>query len=168
MIKRLEAFTNVAILVVATLASAALVKYLRSPQQGLLPPQVKVGQSLDLRGIDWQSSRSTLVMALQTTCHFCSESAPFYRRLVAAAGQSHVPIVAVLPEAKHESEAYLRELQVDVPNVRQVSFRDIQIRGTPTLLLVDRTGVVRQMWVGKLPADREQDVLDQLDAGSGI
>lgn len=36
------------------------------------------------------------------------------------------------------------------------------IRGTPTLILVDATGNVRKVWIGKLPTEKESDVLDEL------
>src|ERR1700752_4473118 len=54
-----------------------------------LPPQAQaanrgkdwVGTSLTDLPIKWDANQQTLVMALSSNCHFCTESAPFYKRL---------------------------------------------------------------------------------------
>src|SRR5204863_9489624 len=42
---------------------------------------IEPGTKISLAGLDWSKSPRTLLMALSTTCHFCSESAPFYQKL---------------------------------------------------------------------------------------
>jgi hypothetical protein len=39
---------------------------------------------------------------------------------------------------------------------------EIGVRGTPTLILIDGGGVVKQSWVGRLSADEEAEVLSRL------
>jgi hypothetical protein len=40
---------------------------------------LQTGMKISLPGVDWSRSKRTLVFALSTGCHFCSESAPFYQ-----------------------------------------------------------------------------------------
>jgi hypothetical protein len=160
MARKLEIATNVAILVVATLASVVLVRnYLFPRAKSERPRPVVVGTTLSVPGFDWRANGNTLVLALSTNCHYCSESAPFYRRLMDELSRRRVHLTAVLPQNADESGAYLRTLQLPVGDVRQIPLRTLQIRGTPTLLLVDERGVVRHVWEGKLTAEREQQVL---------
>ena len=49
-----------------------------------------------------------------------------------------------------------------VDEIRQATLSDLEISGTPTLLLLDRSGVVKQVWFGKLQAEREGDVVTAL------
>ncbi|HEX8686998.1 MAG TPA: hypothetical protein VF654_10865, partial [Pyrinomonadaceae bacterium] len=57
---------------------------------------------------------------------------------------------------------YLRELNVPVGEVRQAAFKDLGVRGTPTLLLVNGEGVVTGSWFGKLSPEKEEEVLGRL------
>jgi hypothetical protein len=75
--KRLEVLVNIAILC-AFVAVAALAV----PRfwHGVYSPGVPVpeaGENVSLSGVDWSKSDRNLVLALSTTCHFCSESADF-------------------------------------------------------------------------------------------
>ncbi|HET8773913.1 MAG TPA: hypothetical protein VFP80_08990 [Thermoanaerobaculia bacterium] len=162
MARKLEIATNIAILIAATLASVVLVRNFLFPRtaNSARPPSVAVGTTLSVPGFDWRSNGNTVVLALSTNCHFCSESAPFYRRLADELSRRRVHLTAVLPQDANESGEYLRALQLAFGDVRQIPLRTLQIRGTPTLLLVDERGVVRHVWEGKLTAEREQQVLE--------
>lgn len=163
--RRLEVAANVAILVVAVLICAALVKtYLLGPakpqQQS---PAPAVGSKVSVPDVEWGKNGRTLVLVLQKGCHFCAESAPFYQRLVRdTAGREGLRLVAVLPQQAEEGRQYLKELGVPIDDVRQVSPNDLGVRGTPTLLLVDGSGAVTDSWVGQLPPDKEAEVLHRL------
>lgn len=163
MTKKLEVVTNIAILVVAVIASAVLVKnYLLSKPGRGMPLQIAVGEKFSLTGVDWQANGNTLVLALAPGCDSCSESAPFYRRLRAELPTRQVHMTAVLPESVEEGRQYLRSLQVEIGDVRQGSFRSLKINGTPTLILVDQQGVVRNVWLGRFPPEKEQQVIDTI------
>ena len=163
--KKLDAVTNVTFLVVALLIGAALIQ--KQFTRPIIPPKpelVKVGDAVDIPNIDWSSNRSTLVLAIHSKCSFCVDSAPFYRRLLATANApSRVSVV--MPEPVVEGSAgrdFLKNLTSQPQNAHQVDFRRAKIRGTPTILLVDRDGRVRRIWSGKLSEDGERDVLAAL------
>ena len=160
--KKIETGANIAIIVVALLIGATLAfRYFGSPAESR--ETVKAGAKVSLPETDWTANNRSLVMVLQKGCHYCTESAPFYQRLAGAAQTwGKTKLVAALPGASNESEAYLRELGVRVDAVRQVSPSSLGVRGTPTLLLVDDKGTVVEAWTGKLPAEKETQVLSKV------
>jgi len=66
-----------------------------------------------------------------------------------------------------EGRKYLERLGVSVDEVRQLSLDQIGVTGTPSLLLVDASGVVKNFWVGRLAPDLEATVMDALWKGKG-
>jgi len=163
MTKRFESVTNIAILIAALIASVVLVRnYLLSGPGRGLTPQIAAGETFALTDVDWKGNGNTLVLALAPGCDSCSESAPFYRRLTSELAAQRIHMTAVLPASVEESREYLRGLKVEVGDVRQGSFELLKIRGTPTLILVDEQGVVRNVWLGRFPPDKEQAVIDSI------
>jgi hypothetical protein len=161
---------NVAIIVVAVLLGTVVVKRLimarPAPGGRLAAAQaesVKPGTKISLPGFDWSRKDTNVVLVLQKGCHFCSESAPFYQRLArAASDRDDLRLVAALPQSEGEARQYLNALQVPLGEVRQTDLASIGVRGTPTLLLVDKTGVITGEWIGRLPPDKESEVLNRL------
>jgi thioredoxin-related protein len=125
--------------------------------------QSNVGTKVSQLDIDWSKSDKNLLLVLSNTCHFCTESAPFYQRLVQERTQRDTfRLAAVLPQPVNEGRSYLNGLGVNIDEVKQLSPSAIRIRGTPTLLLVNSAGVVTDEWLGKLPPQKENEVLNRL------
>lgn len=166
--KKLEIASHIAIIVVAILLSVILVKnYLlpRNDQQpnGPAPQQVATGTRLSLPDVDWARNRRTLVAVLSTTCRYCTESASLYQQIAAERmRRDDVKTIALFPQPVADAQKYLNQLGVTVDEIKQVEPSAVNARGTPTLLMVDETGTVKKVWIGKLPADKEAEVLTQL------
>lgn len=166
---KIETTANLATIVVAILISAVIVRTYVFPPPDLRgafvtsASEAVKGKSLAGRSlaVDWAKNRHTLVLAISTTCHFCRDSVPFYQRL--GAKQKEVKIVAVLPQSVAEARQYLDGAGVHVDEIRQVPLNTLGVKGTPTLLLVNEVGVVTDVWVGKLQADQEAQVLTSLE-----
>ena len=165
--KRVEAAANVSIVVVAVLLIAVITKHYLLPSQHQNPtaqyaaPSVpKSGDTVALTGVDWRKNRKTLLLAVSPTCHFCTESGPFYQRLVKEHGDAR--LITLIPQTVGEGQAYMKKLGVDISDVRQVSFADLGVSGTPTLILVDGGGKVAEAWVGALKPEKENEVLGRL------
>jgi hypothetical protein len=121
------------------------------------------GAKLSLPGVDWSLNRNNLLIALSTSCHFCSESAPFYQRILREAGrQSGVAAIAAFPQDKKESADFLDKYGIRVDQVVQCSPETIGIRGTPTLVIVDNHGIVKKTWIGRLTVQQESEVVKWL------
>ncbi|SRR6266404_1329617 len=164
--KKIELIANVAIIIVACLLGTVLVKnyWLAKPSEQAIKKenehQVANGPSVSSLDIDWKQRKQTLILAISSSCHFCTDSAPFYKRL--AQGKGDTRVVAVLPQPVQDGQDYLKRLGVSVDQVKQVDLDQIGVRGTPTLLLVDNSGVLKDSWVGRLPPEKEKSVLNAL------
>lgn len=162
--KKIEFLSNIAILLVAIILGIVLVKHyiLESPGPMDVKP-VSAGTKISLPDMDWSTSRQTLLIVLSQGCHFCAESVPFYQRVTQEAkGRSDIQLVAVLPQPPSEGQKYLDDLGVSIKNIKQATLSSIQVKGTPTLLLVDNKGVVTGAWAGKLPPGKEDEVISRL------
>jgi hypothetical protein len=102
------------------------------------------------------------LVALSTNCHYCTESAPFYQKL-----QQQKPgdlrLVAVLPQTVEQSRVYLNKLGVVIGDVVQSPLGAVGVSGTPSLILIDQGGAVRDSWVGKLSEAEATKVISQIN-----
>ena len=163
--KWLEVGANVAIVCVCVLIIVIGVKrYLMPTPNADLAGPAK-GTHLALAGVDWNHANRSLVMVLSTQCHFCSESAEFYKKLLPEASDRKIQVVALLPQSPEESRQYLTHLGLSISNVavQQEQAATVHVAGTPTLILVDNKGLVVRSWAGKLPAPGEEEVLSQIN-----
>lgn len=71
-------------------------------------------------------------------------------------------MLAVVPGDKIEVARYLSERGVLVDDIINASLSDINVSATPTLFLVDRSGNVRDVWVGKLDERKETEVIQRI------
>jgi hypothetical protein len=165
----LEVLANLALIVAALLFGAVLIRSLRSPTaekktQSTLPPVtqrvIQKGQVIGGLHINPAGSARTLLLALSTTCHFCTDSASFYQRISTERG--HTYLVAIFPQEPREGERYLANLGVKVDEVKQVAFGELGITGTPTLALIDSEGKVLNIWEGLLPSSGENEVIERM------
>ena len=166
LVKKTELIANVAIIIVAILIGVVLVKKYIFPSPSHSEgahASIKAGAALSLPDMDWAAKEQTIVLVLQKSCRFCSESAPFYQKLLKEAEKNpKARFVTVFPHDVDEGKKYLQELQLNITEVKQVALQSIDVQGTPTLLLVNNAGVVTDVWVGKIPAEDEQKVIDKV------
>ena len=171
-LKRTELLANVAIIVVALLLGVVIVKrYLLPGNEAAnarrADPRIPAGTKATLPGVDWAKNGRTLLLVLSRDCHFCTESAPFYRRLTReTAGRPDVHLIAVFPQEVSEGRKYLDDLDISIREIMQASPSSTGAGGTPTLILVDGSGIVQNSWVGKLAAPEESEVLNRLTGNS--
>lgn len=124
-----------------------------------------IGKTVPLENVDWKGSKKTLVLYLSTTCRYCNESSPFYKRLVEKySDDKNVKLIAVLPQSVDVAKEHLKSLGVNINDVYNSQLTSIGVSATPTLLLVNESGVVSDMWRGKLTDERETEVLNKLSS----
>jgi len=169
--KKIELLANIGIVVIAILLGVVSVKKYIIPigvdegnnNRGVAREADIIGKKISLPDMDWTKSSRNLVLFIQSACHFCTDSAPFYKQLVNKQhNQSNLQIVAASSEPIQTSKAYLDSLGVSINEVRQVDLRSIGVAGTPTLLQVDNSGVITDVWLGQLDSKREAEVLARL------
>jgi thiol-disulfide isomerase/thioredoxin len=165
-LKKIELLANLAIIVVAVLLCVILVRsYLFSSfpttnNSATYKSPTLTGSKINLPAINRGNSGDTLLLVLSTTCHFCTESMPFYQQLAKERGD--VRMIAVLPQPIAAGTEYLKQHEVSVDEVTQSQLDTLNVNGTPTLLLIDKSGVVKNSWFGKLSPDQQSDVLNNL------
>jgi len=158
--RRLEAAANIAVICAALLVGAIAVQQYVLPKRKSIPNQIKPGQKLSMKDVTWSEKRKYLVLGLSTTCHFCTDSAPFYQHLLREVDRHQdTAVMALLQEPSSNATDYLASLGISVSNVRQVDFHSIPISVTPTILLVNSSGIVEKVWVGKLSPRAEAEVM---------
>ena len=117
---------------------------------------------MGLVGVDWSRANRTLVLALSTRCHFCTESSEFYRRLTPAAISAGIPVVAVFPQPVEEAQEHWEAQKLPLYGLKFVQAKQLPVSGTPTIILVDRSGTVIRTWAGKQQASGEADIIHNL------
>jgi thiol-disulfide isomerase/thioredoxin len=163
---KVEAVANITVIIVALVVGAVVLR------GGMLSrhtePSVAAGDRLAaVPGIDWGQHRKTLVLALNTGCHYCQDSVPFYQKLAQAQPDySNLAIVAAFPNDAQEVGHFAAQEAVGIRSVAAVPFDKWRVTGTPTLLLVDAHGRVERTWVGLLTSRQELDLMAMI-SGAG-
>ena len=161
----LEQLTNIVIIVTCISALTMLtVRHARRDGSSNSAAMFTVGQrGPELQGIKYGDQPKTLVMYLRSSCGYCTESMPFYRALTGIRkSTSGLRLVVASIDPVDVSKEYLQAHKVEVDSVVVTTPRGIP---TPTLVLVDQSGAVRDVWVGKQPIDRERNILQTLKQG---
>jgi thioredoxin-related protein len=121
------------------------------------------GMKVSYQDINWSKNGRTLLFVLSTQCGFCNASTDFYKQTVQAKQSiKDLQFVAMFPQDKQQSEQYLKDNGIGIQDVRQSMPFSVGASGFPTLMLVDNTGTVQKSWVGKLPKEKELEVLEQI------
>lgn len=162
--QKIELTANILIIVVALLIGGILVqRYFFSaavPARAAKTPTV--GAKISDAKFDWSKSNKNVLLVLQKGCKYCTESAEFYKRLIQSAQDKNVKITAVLPQSKEDAEKYLSDLGVTGIEVKQSALDSLDVSGTPTIIIVNNNGEISNFWIGKLPSDKEEEVLNNL------
>jgi hypothetical protein len=154
---RLEIATNIIVISVTLLVGLRLIENLFFPRE----LTIKVGQKIpEISGYSWNKT-PTLVLALKKGCHFCEESMPFYRRLLAMqqGGQLNARLVAVFPDGSTDVTELMELQKLAIPAFPAIHLDTFRVSGTPTLILVDQNGRVIKPWIGKQDVTGENDVI---------
>jgi len=159
----LEIGTNIAIVVVAVAVLGTVIRnYLSNRKPAPYPNALKRGSVMaDVKGAELNKYPRTLILALSTQCRYCTQSVPFYKRLLQANAQvgGQINIIALFPESREQVEEYTTQNQLQLKTVSLVDHHKVNIEIVPYLVLVDSNREVLETWFGKLSQDDEEDVI---------
>jgi len=68
-------------------------------------------------------------------------------------------LIAAAPDEGPEAAGWWGGHNLTTPLLEPVSLASLHVSGTPTLLLVDRAGILKRYWVGQLSEREEAEVL---------
>lgn len=165
LVKKIELFTNIAIITVALVLCAVLVKkFILTDDTAQAKKEIAIGEKVNFDQINWASNKNTLLMVLSKDCRFCTESIPFYQKVNQEfANSPSVKIAAAFPQDVPTAQEYLKTNKLDITQVYQASPNAFSVGGTPTLILVDENGKVVETWFGKLMSSADEEkVLNRL------
>jgi len=158
--RNLEIVANVTVISMALVVGfVVLTDYVRSYHTS---HSIAAGDRIaNIPGVDWTQHPRTLVLALNTNCHYCQDSLPFYQKLAQAqgSGSEDLELVAAFPNDAKQVRKFTRDEPLPIKSVSSVAFDKWHVAGTPTLLLVDAQGRVERTWVGILTARQELELL---------
>ena len=163
--RRIALAANIAIIVVAIAIMVVLFRPRTEQQiQNRNRPIQLVGKNFPVNE-PW-NQKMNVVLALQVGCHFCAESAPFYKKLVSLADSRSIGLIAILPQSKAVSQAYLHDMGLNINTTTTSSLDQVDVNGTPTLFIVDKDGVVRHVFEGKLGEADQEKVITSIEGAT--
>lgn len=158
----------VLVLVVAGASTAAGLLFMaRHPVYSLRTadaegPRLEQGFRLPrVPGYEWRSHDKTLVLALRVGCPYCEASMDFYGRLVEIEkqGKGGVHVLAIYQEQAESISLGAPDLPRSLATLPDISFSKLRILSTPTVVLVDSSGVAQSVWRGRLSPELENQLL---------
>jgi peroxiredoxin len=160
----LELGANVVIAIAIVVVAVVIVKrYASPPTTPASLPRINIGERLNVPNVDWEQNKKSLVFFLMKDCKYCKSTAPFYRQLIEDASKRNVQRLAILPNSVEEGKKYVESLGLPIENVQTGALTSYKIPGTPSVLFVDRRGIVKSVWIGAEPG-RDKEMRDELVA----
>lgn len=163
----LEKAANLAFIVACVaLVSIGVAERVIPAEPGRAIQGIAKGQSLDVPGLNRGATRTVLV-AVSSTCRFCTESMEFYRRLTAQERRfpEAIRIAFMSREPLDTLRDYLVQHKVEASATLEVP-ASFSVTGTPALFLLDPDARVIDGWLGRLHPDQEEDVWQALTASA--
>lgn len=144
--------------IVVLLASIAIIytcawSYLKASSKPQLPLGLHKGQILaPLPSYNYSSASQHLIIAINPNCAYCNESVPFYHELTSVQQPPDQPtqIIASFQVPLDEANQYIKQQQLDISAIAAVDFRSINVSATPTIILTNGNGMVKDFWIGQL------------------
>jgi hypothetical protein len=130
------------------------------PATATAPSRQQIEHSLDVEvggrlclpeGTPWPDSPRTIVIISSATCPVCRTDAPAEDLLYARSVENGVGVLYVVP-ARSDQAQKVRELEAMGRSVIKVDLADFGVTRVPTVLAVDKAGMILSMWSGNLPS----------------
>jgi hypothetical protein len=114
--------------------------------------------------VSYDKTRLTATVIIQSQCRYCAASIPFYQRIAKMRTSGGLQLVVASIESTQTTTGYLTQHGVQVDAVARLKNSEIPATGTPTLVLVDKGGIVVASWLGQLSTAQEAEVSAQIAA----
>lgn len=120
------------------------------------------GTIVSISGIDLSPFQQTIIVVLDKNCRFCKQQIPFYRQLAESSRTHNVKLIFAFPHNRQDGIDYLHAEQIVAKDAIRISMQSLDIRGTPTLLLLNSEGKILAKWVGELSRPVEDYIVSIL------
>ena len=113
---------------------------------------------------DWYTRDDvTLVVFGRASCAACQSAQPFLKSLVERVGGRAGAVLAHPPGEEAADVAYAKTIGVTEDRIRIVG-AGLRVHATPTIVLVDRTGLIVGAWEGAGPPERQAAIVKAIEA----
>lgn len=121
-------------------------------------PSMLTGKQLAIRGMEMGRHGYSLIIVTSPTCPFCKSSVAFHHRLIAAAKHFGMPLWIAVPTSAATKSFLSASNFHDAP---VINWRDLSRRatGTPSVVLLDSSGLICRIWLGELRGYEEAELL---------
>lgn len=119
----------------------------------------------EIRGVAFNSGKPTVIAVLARDCIYCTQSLPFYRRLLSDKGNRGFVFLALCRDAEDICHEYLANAGVvpdEIASTSDIADR-LRIRGTPTLLLVEPNRRIVDVWTGLQNTEEQKKISELLE-----
>lgn len=163
----LDSVVNAAVIVTCMAVTYAVAERFVVPRlvDTTSSPGYRAGETLTggLSQLPLASSQLTALLIVSSHCHFCTDSAGFYRRLLDArphAADSAFQVIVLGAAGVEDGQAFTAAHRL-LPDRVLALPRDgwSKLSGTPAILLVDSHARVVGSWTGQLVSGAEREVL---------
>ena len=138
-----------------------------APRPSTPPPPYQAGEPITLDNVNFAGASHTLLLVVRKGCRFCDESMPFYKRLGEDAEIARrTRLVIVAPDEEVVSREELDKQRVRVDQIVRKPLAGLKVRGTPTAIVVDKSGRVEKVMVGRLDEKQQQELMTALKGSS--
>jgi hypothetical protein len=164
--KLLEGASYLALCVVCSLGTYRLYQF--HPQESVSAAQAPFVASApaSLSGripLDFTTRKRWVILALSTQCRFCQQSVPFQQSLLKITKASNaVGLVAIFPQTTKDVDQYEAAYKFFPKTLADLPLNQIEVPGTPTLLIVDGQGKVLRHWEGLLSEKAQKEVITEV------
>jgi hypothetical protein len=161
-----DVVVNVAILLTCAFVCVGIVRQFSHSAGASVDRKLTVfapGDTADsLPGIRYENERATIVLYLRSTCKYCTESMAFYRLLMEHVGKRPgIHLVVATGEPTEVARSYLSSHDLKIDDVVQSRLSSVP---TPTVVVIDLHGKVKQAWVGQQKPAGETEMLRAIGA----
>jgi hypothetical protein len=169
---KLERVTHICLIAVCLVALGMLLERRFVPKAASpsmeATEKALIGKHIAAPGRDWKTSQVNAVLYMSTNCHFCQESTSFYREItdVKRPRRQGVSLSVLSQESPEMMKEYLAKEHIGIDGVYKLPPSIAGLMGTPTWLILDSDGTIRRVFIGKLDASREKELLKVLNAGT--
>ena len=126
-------------------------------------PAYAAGQAFDAPAEWYANAPKTLVIFARASCAACDKAQPFLKTLIASVEGRAAAVMAHPPGTVEEDTAFAKRLGIAETDIRPVT-AGLRVRATPTIVLVDRQGMILAAFEGAGKPERQAEITKAIDA----
>lgn len=153
------------LLIVATTATAIVFPSGREwvrQRMRWAPPGYSMGAASGLLPALYDGADFTVLIFATTNCVACQRALPFHQELARADDGARVRTRILMTSPGDDIAAYAMAAGVNADRVLRFDAQGSKVRRVPTILVIDRAGLVREMKEGVLPDDEQHALLEKI------